>query len=130
MDNGNRRCSQTIAPHLPRRAILPCLCCVAQETAHVPGDVARAEAALAALGSSGRLDVRPELRRAILRRIRNGARDAHPGPSGRPWRDVAPMPISIPMSPKTAKTLTLVLALALAVVATESASARTKKRVH
>jgi hypothetical protein len=40
------------------------------------------------------------------------------------------MPISIHMSPKTAKTLTLVLALALAVVATESASARTKKRVH
>ena len=40
------------------------------------------------------------------------------------------MPISIHMSPKTAKTLTLVLALALAIMATESASARTKKRVH
>jgi hypothetical protein len=47
-----------------------------------------------------------------------------------PWRDVVLMPISICMSPKTAKTLTLVLALALAVVATESASARTRKRVE
>ena len=34
-----------------------------------------------------------------------------------PRRDVVLMPISICMSPKTAKTLTLVLALALAVVA-------------